>query len=221
MPGVQYIAIEGVIGVGKTSLVHRLQSEWGGHRVLELVEENPFLVGGFYQDMERHAFNTEMFFLLARFHQQRGLAAALTAPDELMLSDYVFEKNRLFAELTLAGDDFAIWRRLFDTLAPEVPQPDLVVYLRASTDVLLDRIRTRGRPFERDITRDYIARLGDAYDRYFTRPAAGRLLTIDVSQLDFVGSEADFVAVRARIGHAVDAARAGQRELEFPLEAAG
>lgn len=217
---VRYLAVEGVIGVGKTSLVHRLQSERGGMRVLERFEENPFLVGGFYQDMERHAFNTEMYFLLSRFHQQRELVRELGEGPDPVLSDYLFEKSRVFAEITLSRPDFEIWSRLFDALAPEVPDPELVVYLRAETDALLDRIRTRNRPFEKDITRAYIERLNGAYDAFFDLRDHARLLVIDVSDLDFVRSEADFASVRALIDHKVAMMEAGQRELGL-LEAAG
>jgi deoxyadenosine/deoxycytidine kinase len=217
---VRHLAVEGVIGVGKTSLVHRLQAERGGTRVLEHFEENPFLTGGFYRDMERYAFNTEMFFLMARFRQQRQLARDLAEDQGAIYSDYVFDKNRIFAEITLSGHDFVIWRRLFDALAPEVSEPDLVVYLKATTDVLLDRIRTRNRPFEREITRDYIDRLNLAYDRFFDVYDLARLLVIEVSQLDFVRSDADYAAVRALIDHKVATIESGQRELGL-IEAAG
>lgn len=216
----RYLAVEGVIGVGKTSLVHRLQAERGGSRFLERFEENPFLVGGFYQDMERHAFNTEMFFLLARFRQQRELVREIRDGTGPLFSDYLFEKNRVFAEITLGAADFDVWRRLFEVLAAEVPDPDLVVYLRAETDVLMDRIRTRNRPFEREITRAYIGSLNDAYERYFRDYRRSPLLVIDVSELDFVRSDADFASVRALIDHRVAMIEGGQRELGL-LEAAG
>ncbi|MBA3583398.1 MAG: deoxynucleoside kinase [Gemmatimonadetes bacterium] len=209
---VRYLAIEGVIGVGKTSLVHRLHAERGGRRFLELVEENPFLVGGFYQDMEGYAFDTELFFLLARFRQQRDVADALRRSRESVLADYVFAKNRIFAEMTLADEDYAIWRRLYDALAPEIVPPDLVVYLKSDTDALVDRIRTRNRPFERDLTHDYIVRLNEAYDEFFSA-YEGPLLTIDVTRLDFVRSDADYAAIRALAGHRIAAIEAGQQEL--------
>lgn len=212
---VRHLAVEGVIGVGKTSLVHRLAADRGGRRFLEVVEENPFLTGGFYEDMERYAFDTEMFFLLARFRQQRRLVEALEEGEESILADYRFDKNRIFARLTLSESDFAIWERLFDTLAPETPDPDLTVYLKAETDVLLDRIQTRNRPFERDITRDYIERLNRSYDRYFDDWEGSDLLTIDVSRLDFVGSDADYAAVIAMIDHKVATLEAGQQELDL------
>lgn len=220
-PTVRYVAIEGVIGVGKTSLVHRLHGDRGGLRYLESFEENPFLTGGFYRDMESYAFDTEMFFLLSRFRQQREIAAALAESDELLLADYVFDKNRIFAETTLSGRDLAIWDRLYGILAPETPPPDLVVYLKAPTDVLLDRIRTRNRPFERDLERGYLERLVQAYDGFFAAYGGTRLLTIEVSSLDFVGSEADYAAVRAMIGHKIGTIEVGQRELDFAREAAG
>ncbi len=216
----RYLAVEGVIGVGKTSLVHRLQAERGGARFLERFEENPFLVGGFYGNMERLAFDTEVYFLLARFHQQRDLLRELEEGSGPIYSDYLFQKNRVFAEITLAGDDYAIWRRLFEALAPEVPDPDLVVYLRSKTDVLLDRIRMRNRSFEREITRDYIERLNEAYERFFDAFHPARLLIIDVSELDFVRSEADFASVRALIDYKVATIESGQKELGL-LEAAG
>ena len=212
MTSVRHFAIEGAIGVGKTSLVHRLHGEWGGSRFLEVVEGNPFLTGGFYQDMEAWAFDTEMFFLLSRFRQQRGVAAALENGRTPVLADYVFEKNRIFAELTLPPRDLIVWQRLFGTLAPEVPRPDLTVYLKAEVDVLMDRVRTRNRPFERDLERGYLARLAEAYDRFF-EAWPGKLLVIEVSALDFVGSEADYAAVRALVEHKAAEIEAGQREL--------
>jgi len=218
MTYVRHFAVEGAIGVGKTSLVHRLHGEWGGSRFLEVVEGNPFLTGGFYQDMDAHAFDTEMFFLLSRFRQQRALAAALEEDRTPVLADYVFEKNRIFAELTLTPRDLALWVRLFEALQPDVPRPDLTVYLKADVDVLMDRVRIRNRPFERDLERDYMARLTGAYDRFF-EAWPGRLLVIEVSALDFVRSEADFAAVRALVEHKVAEIEGGQRELALEPEA--
>ena len=217
MTSVRHFAVEGAIGVGKTSLVHRLHGEWGGSRFLEVVEGNPFLTGGFYQDMEAYAFDTEMFFLLTRYRQQRAVGVALEEGRTPVLADYVFEKNRIFAELTLAPRDFAVWQRLFGALAPEVRSPDLTVYLKADVDVLMDRVRIRNRPFERDLERDYMARLAEAYDRFFEK-WPGRLLVIDVSALDFVGSEADYTSVRALVEHKAAEIEAGQQELALEPE---
>lgn len=217
MPRVRYIAVEGVIGVGKTSLVHRLQAEWGGRRFLELVEENPFLTGGFYQDMERLAFETELFFLLARYRQQRELARELRQGDDPILSDYLFAKNRIFARITLPAEDYAIWKRVYEVLEPETPRPDLVVYLRSSPERLLDRIQARSRPFERDITPGYLERVAAGYERFFAG-YSGELLTIDLTSLDFMASDADFTAVRALVEHKFGMIEAGQRELELPRD---
>lgn len=217
MPRVRYIAVDGVIGVGKTSLVHRLQAEWGGRRFLELVEENPFLTGGFYQDMERLAFDTELFFLLARFRQQRELASALREDDGPILSDYLFAKNRIFARVTLSPEDFAIWRRIYEALEPETPRPDLAIYLRSSPERLLERIQSRNRSYERDISADYLDRVNARYEQFFAG-YPGPLLTIDLTWLDFVGSDADFVAVRALVEHKVAMIEAGQGELDLMAE---
>ncbi|CAN5854132.1 deoxynucleoside kinase [soil metagenome] len=218
MTCVRHFAVEGAIGVGKTSLVHRLHGEWGGTRFLEIVEGNPFLTGGFYQDMTGLAFETEMFFLLSRFRQQRAVATAMEGDGARVLADYVFEKNRIFAALTLSARDLAIWQRLYDVLAAEACRPDLTVYLKADVYVLMDRIRVRNRPFERDLEPDYMARLVEAYDRFFLE-WPGRLLVIDVSRLDFVSSEADFAAVRALVEHKAAEIEGGQRELALEPEA--
>jgi deoxyadenosine/deoxycytidine kinase len=217
MTSVRHFAVEGAIGVGKTSLVHRLHGQWGGARFLEVVEGNPFLTGGFYQDMTGLAFETELFFLLSRFRQQRAVATVLAGDDLPVLADYIFEKNRIFAEMTLSSRDLAIWQRLYDALTPEACRPDLTVYLKADVDVLMDRIRTRNRPFERDLERDYMVRLVEAYDRFF-EGWPGRLLVVDVSRLDFVGSEADFAAIRALIEHRAAEIEDGQGELALDAE---
>ena len=137
-----------------------------------------------------------------------------------MLADYVFEKNRIFAAMTLSARDLAIWQRLYDVLVAEACRPDLTVYLKADVDVLMDRIRVRNRPFERDLERGYMARLVEAYDGFF-QEWPGRLLVIDVSRLDFVSSEADFAAVRALVEHKAAEIEGGQRELALEPEARG
>ena len=150
---------------------------------------------------------------MSEYDEQPDLSGDVTGPLPV-LADYVFEKNRIFAELTLGPRDLIVWERLFGALEPEVPRPDLTVYLRADVDVLMDRVRIRNRPFERDLEREYMARLTEAYDRFFeTWP--GRLLVIEVSALDFVGSEADYAAVRALVEHKAAEIEAGQRELEL------
>ncbi len=200
-----YIAIEGVIGVGKTTLTRLLQPRFGGSILLEVFEENPFLAR-FYQDRERYAFQTQIFFLLSRFKQQHeAIPKALEAGN--LISDYTFDKNRIFARLTLSGDELEMYERVQDILADKIPTPDLVVYLRASVDVLLERIALRDRSYERSMDPDYIAALARAYDDYFQAYRAAPVLTIETDHLDYVHDPVvlDQVAgqVRTRLEEAV------------------
>ncbi|MGH2544363.1 MAG: deoxynucleoside kinase, partial [Ardenticatenaceae bacterium] len=165
-PSPIYIAIEGVIGVGKTTLARLLQPVYEAELVLETFEENPFLAS-FYSDPERYAFQAQVVFLLSRYEQQRRVGAlAGRAP---LISDYLFAKDRLFARLNLHGDEWTTYLRLHEVLAERIVQPDLVVFLRASVATLMARIVERGRSYERSMSRDYIARLAAAYDAFFAR----------------------------------------------------
>jgi deoxyadenosine/deoxycytidine kinase len=179
-----YIAIEGVIGVGKTTLARLVGPSFQAARLLEVFEENPFLTR-FYQDRARYAFQTQIFFLLSRYSQQHEAIPAALAHGNL-LSDYTFDKNKIFARLTLEGDELEMYERVQDILAGRIPTPDLVVYLRASVDVLLERITLRDRSYERSMDREYIAALAGAYDRYFLTYHAAPVLTLDTDELDFV-----------------------------------
>ncbi len=176
-----YIAIEGVIGVGKTTLARLFQQEVEARLVLEVFEENPFL-SDFYTDRSRYAFQTQIFFLLSRYHQQRELAH-IPRP---VISDYMFDKDRLFAQVNLAGDELDTYYSVQEALAENVCLPDLVVYLRADTDTLMERITARDRPYERNMQADYIESLRQAYDRFFVEYSAAPVLTIDTNHLDFV-----------------------------------
>ncbi len=189
-----YIAIEGVIGVGKTTLARMFQQETGARLVLEVFEENPFL-SDFYTDRTRYAFQTQIFFLLSRYHQQRQLA---TLPPPI-ISDYMFDKDRLFAEVNLAGDELSTYYRVQEALAENVRVPDLVVYLKASTETLLHRITTRDRPYERNMEAAYIESLRQAYDKFFAAYEAAPVLVIDTNAIDFVQSTDDREAVFDRI----------------------
>jgi deoxyadenosine/deoxycytidine kinase len=201
-----YIAIEGVIGVGKTTLARLLQPQFQSEILLEIFEENPFLAR-FYQDRERYAFQTQIFFLLSRYRQQHE-----SIPKSLrhgnLVSDYTFDKNRIFASLTLAGDELEMYERVQDILASRIPTPDLVVYLQASVDVLMERIALRDRVYERSMDRAYIASLSCAYDQYFSAHHAGPVLTLDTDALDFVHSRPILEDVAERI-------RAGLRESAY------
>ncbi|HHB90195.1 MAG TPA: hypothetical protein ENK60_02670 [Anaerolineae bacterium] len=185
----EYIAIEGAIGVGKTSLARILAQELNASLLLEVFEENPFL-SDFYADRERYAFQTQIFFLISRYHQQSQVIPQTLAHSRLV-SDYLFAKDRLFAHLNLRDDELAMYERVHKILGEQIPTPDLVVYLRASTDVLMARIALRDRPYERNMDQNYIDELRQAYEVFFTDYTAAPVLTIDTNDLDFVRSEED------------------------------
>ncbi|MEA5079538.1 MAG: deoxynucleoside kinase [Anaerolineaceae bacterium] len=194
-----YFAIEGVIGVGKTTLARMLQAEFEAELVLEVFEENPFL-SNFYSDRERYAFQTQIFFLLSRYHQQRRNVSDRLTEVKALISDYTFEKDALFARINLSGDELEMYYRVQEALAEKVTPPDLVVYLRASTDTLMRRITQRDRPYERQMERSYIDMLNQSYEEYFMGPARNsRVLVIESSEMDFVSNPADFQTILTRI----------------------
>ena len=181
-----YVAIEGVIGVGKTTLARLLRPMFEAEILLEIFEENPFL-SDFYADRERYAFQTQIFFLLSRYHQQRRTVPDLLAAGKSILSDYTFAKDSLFARINLKGDELDVYYRVHEALAEKIPKPDLVVYLRAATPVLMQRIALRDRPYERNMEVDYIDRLNHAYDDFFARPHDGiPVQALDTNNLNFV-----------------------------------
>lgn len=184
-----YVAVEGPIGVGKTTLSRILQEELGGRLLLEVFEENPFL-SDFYHDRTRYAFQTQIFFLLSRYRQQHDVVSS-TLPVDSLICDYLFAKDRLFARLNLAGDELAVYELVHAALAEKIVQPTLVIHLRASTDVLMNRIAVRDRSYERTMARDYIDDLRLAYERFFADYGQAPLLTIDSSDLDFVSNPED------------------------------
>jgi len=205
-----YIAIEGVIGVGKTTLARLLQPRFDGGAILEAFDENPFL-SDFYGDRSRYAFQTQLFFLLSRYRQQQ------TATERLrrgaLLSDYFFGKDRLFAHLNITGEDeLAMYDRLYDALSEKVTPPDLVVYLRAEMETLMARIAMRDRTYERQMERGYIAALRQEYETLFARYEATPLLVIDTDNLDFVRQADDLDDIENRIR----AALAGVRQPTLP-----
>jgi deoxyguanosine kinase len=194
-----YIAIEGVIGVGKTTLARMFQKEIGGQVVLEVFEENPFL-SNFYDDRARYAFQTQIFFLLSRYHQQRQLIK-LPRP---LISDYMFDKDRLFAQVNLAGDELQTYYSVQEALAENIKVPDLAVYLKADTDTLMNRITARDRPYERNMDPYYIDSLRAAYEQFFSNYQAGSVLVIDTHGMDFVQNidhrEEIFSRIRGALG---------------------
>lgn len=182
-----YVAIEGVIGVGKTTLARLLKPMFEAELLLEVFEENPFLAR-FYQDRERYAFQTQTFFLMSRYHQQHEAIPACLAVQNL-ISDYTFDKNKIFARLTLTGDELEMYERVQDTLGARIPLPDLVVYLRADVENLMTRIAIRDRSYERTMDREYISALGQAYDAYYSNYATVPVLKLETDRLDFVHDE--------------------------------
>ena len=190
------IAIEGPIGVGKTSLTHLLAERLDARVVLEVVEENPFLAR-FYEDPGRWAFNVQTFFLLSRFRQSQEQAQGDLFATHTV-ADYLFDKDRIFASLNLSGDEWALYEDLYASLRPRLTPPDVVVHLRADPEVLLRRIAKRGRPFETAIDPDYLRRLAAAYDAFFER-YPHPVVTIPAAEVDFVGSPTDRDAVLAQV----------------------
>lgn len=196
-----YIAIEGVIGVGKTTLARLLAPELGGEVLLEEFEENPFL-SDFYTDRDRYAFQTQIFFLLSRYRQQLTKVhnALLRGP---VVSDYTFAKDSLFAHLTLHNDELAMYERVYAALGEKIRRPDLLVYLRADLDVLMARIAQRDRPYERNMDSNYIDSLRQAYERFVTSYDEGPLLIIETNSLNIVQNQADLASVNERIKSAL------------------
>lgn len=192
-----YIAIEGVIGVGKTTLVRLLQPAFGGEVVLEEFDENPFL-SDFYADRERYGFQTQIFFLLSRYRQQTTrLPAALRHGS--VISDYTFAKDSLFAHLNLKGDELAVYERVYAALGANIRRPDLLVYLRADTDVLMARIAARDRPYERNMDREYIEHLRQGYEQFISAYSESPMLMIDTNALNIVQNPDDLNSVIERV----------------------
>lgn len=188
-----FIAVEGVIGVGKTSLARLLQPYFQSELLLEVVEENPFLPR-FYEDRPRYAFQTQLFFLLSRYRQQRVAVPQALARGNL-ISDYMLEKDRIFARINLSGDEWDMYERLYEILADRVVKPDLVIYLRAPVDVLMARIAMRDRAFERTVERAYIEELQRTYEPYFAEYDHTPLLVVNTENLDYVHRHEDLQIV--------------------------
>lgn len=194
----RFIAVEGPIGVGKTTLTHALALQLQARVLLEVVEENPFLPD-FYRDRARYAFPTQLFFLLSRYQQQAEIGQQdLFAPGGVV-SDYMLHKDRLFASMNLSAQEWALYDRLWGILAPRAPQPDLVVLLLARVEVLLKRIDHRGRSFEKEFDRAYLEDLSRIYSDYFQDYTDSPLLVVDTSEIDFVHDERELAHLAAVI----------------------
>ncbi len=206
-----YLVIEGAIGVGKTTLARMLRDHFSAHLVLEVFEENPFLTK-FYESRAQYAFQTQMFFLLSRYRQQQQKIVPLLRTRPL-ITDYMFAKDQLFARLNLSGDEWDIYQQIHTALTEHIPNPDLIVYLQADTDVLMARIAQRDRPYERNMDRGYIEALRQAYEEYFTAHREVPVLVIDTNSLNFVANAEDFQYILDRLRSAL---RAGVFQQPLP-----
>jgi deoxyadenosine/deoxycytidine kinase len=190
MPNPRYIVVEGPIGVGKTSLSELLAERLQARKLLEGPEENPFL-SQFYTDMRRYAFQTQLYFLLNRFRQQQELVQ-FDLFKQSLVSDYLFAKDKIFAYLTLDDNELALYERLHPLLEMRVQKPDLVLYLQASTEVLMRRIQMRARAYERGLDRTYLEDVNAAYNHFFFHYSVTPLLVVNTNDIDFVKHKEDF-----------------------------
>ncbi|MBW2028394.1 MAG: deoxynucleoside kinase [Deltaproteobacteria bacterium] len=193
-----YIVIEGPLGVGKTSLAMMLADKINAQTLMEDVDENPFLVN-FYQNPRKYGFQAQIFFLLRRYR----LAMELTQMDlfrRVVVSDYLFDKDRIFAEANLGDNEFWLYEQLFQILRRRIPSPDLVIFLQARTEVLMDRIRKRNRKYEKAISFKYLEKINQAFNEFFFHYADCPLLVVNASEIDFVHVPEDFEDLIRRIG---------------------
>ncbi len=190
MSELKYICIEGVIGAGKTSLAKRLTDKYNSRFIKEEFEINPFLEK-FYDNRKKFAFQTQMFFLVNRFKQLQFLNHEELF-HQYIISDYVFDKDRIFASINLSNEELKLYDTLYSSLNKEIRKPDLVVYLQANVDRLISNIKKRGRRMEKHIAKDYLSELSEAYNNYFFKYSNTPLLIVNTNEIDFVNNDADF-----------------------------
>lgn len=185
----KYIAIEGPIGVGKSSLAELIAKEFNGRTLIEAVDANPFL-SKFYEDIKKYALQTQLFFLLSRYQQQKDMFQQELF-QSVVISDYLFAKDRIFAYLNLDENELALYEQVYRLLDTRIPKPDLVIYLQASTNVLLDRIGIRNKDYEKNVKEEYLEKLIDSYNRYFFYYTDTPLLVVNTTDIDFVNNKDD------------------------------
>lgn len=196
----RYVVVEGPIGVGKTSLARRLARSFGSELVLEQGDENPFLER-FYRNPRAAAFQTQLYFLFQRARQIHDLRQA-DLFERVRVADYLLDKDRLFARLTLDDEEFALYEQVYERLAIDAPVPDLVVYLQAPVEILLERIARRGIEYEQVIERRYLERLVESYSRFFLEYDSAPVLMVNASEIDLVGSDADYASLLREVARA-------------------
>ncbi len=197
MDKLRYLVVEGPIGAGKTSLARRLGARLSADLVLEQPTENPF-IARFYQDMARYALPTQLFFLF----QRARMIEPLKQPDMFSrpaVADFLLDKDLLFARITLSGDEFTLYQKIYGALRPQAPVPDLVIYLQAQPAVLVERVKRRAAAFERGISEEYLALLAESYARFFYHYTAAPVLIVNSENLNFVERDADFELLVSRV----------------------
>ena len=193
----KYITIDGVIGAGKTTLAKMLANKFNGTTLLEVVEENPFLAD-FYQDRKRFAFQTQLFFLLSRYRQQQNILQQ-DLFHNILISDYLFAKDKIFAYQNLEDRELFLYEKILVLLERDIVKPDLVIYLKSSSERLMKNIQLRGRSFEREISFEYIDSLNKAYNRFFNFYKETTLLTVNATEIDFVNNKNEFEKIVQKI----------------------
>ena len=195
----EYIAVEGVIGAGKTSLAKLIAEKYDARLVLEEFEDNPFLPR-FYEDRERYAFQTQLAFLASRFQQQEKIFSRDLFHD-MVISDYIFDKDRIFARLNLSHDELALYDRIYRIMSGIAAKPDLLIFIQCSVERLLENIKMRGREYERNISTEYLLELNEAYNQFFHHYDKSPILIINASQIDFVNNEEHWAYIENHIFH--------------------
>ncbi len=195
--GFRYLVVEGPIGVGKTSLAKRLAAEFGGELLLEQPQDNPFLPG-FYQNPRQNALSAQLHFLLQRARQVQDFRQA-DLFQAAWIADFMIDKDRLFAQMTLNPDELALYEQIYAQLTLDAPRPDLVVYLQAPLDTLRERITQRGIDYEQQIRDDYLQRLSESYTRFFHDYNDGALLTVNTQSIDLINNQQDYLEIVEKI----------------------